>query len=71
VIGGKSHTDTIVKQVEHTRKPNDDKYADGLVMYLLDKSTGKFWRSDYTHNVNRQMLALGVCHEESLAGFHP
>lgn len=61
-----SLTDTFVKQVK-PNKPNGDKYADGGGMYLLVKTTGKYWRMDYRHLNKRKTLALGVYPEISLA----
>ncbi len=60
-------TDTFVKQVKPTGKPNGDKYSDGRAMYLLVKSTGKYWRLDYTFDEKRKTLALGVYPAVSLA----
>jgi integrase len=60
-------TDTFVKQVKHSGKPNGDKYADGQAMYLLVKATGKYWRFDYTFQEKRKTLALGVYPAVSLA----
>jgi len=61
-----SLTDTFVKQVK-PNKPNGDKYADGGGMYLLVKTTGKYWRMDYRHLNKRKTLAFGVYPEVSLA----
>ena len=60
-------TDTFVKQVKHTGKPNGDKYADGGAMYLLVKAAGKYWRMDYAQAGKRKTLALGVYPAVSLA----
>ena len=53
-------TDTFVKQVKSTGKPQGDKHTDGGGMYLLVKASGKYWRMDYAHLEKRKTLALGV-----------
>jgi hypothetical protein len=53
-------TDTFVKQVKLTGNPAGDKYADGGGMYLLVKTSGKYWRMDYRFTDNRKTLAIGV-----------
>ena len=60
-------TDTFVKQVKHSGKVAGDKYTDGDGMYLLVKAGGRYWRMDYTFQVKRKTLALGVYPELSLA----
>lgn len=59
--------DTFVRQVRHSGKPAGDKHTDGDGMYLLVKSSGKYWRMDYTFLGKRKPLALGVYPEVSLA----
>lgn len=59
--------DTFVRQVKHSGKVAGDKYADGGGMYLLVKSSGKYWRMDYRHTDKRKTLALGTYPEVSLA----
>ncbi|MFM7000544.1 MAG: tyrosine-type recombinase/integrase [Limnohabitans sp.] len=59
--------DTFVRQVKHSGKAGGDKHADGGGMYLLVKSSGKYWRMDYAHAAKRKTLALGVYPEVSLA----
>jgi len=60
-------TDTFVRQVKHSGKVIGDKYTDGGGMYLLVKTSGKYWRMDYTHATRRRTLALGVYPAVSLA----
>ncbi len=59
--------DTFVRQVKHSGKAAGDKYTDGAGMYLLVKSSGKYWRMDYSYAAKRKTLALGVYPEVSLA----
>jgi hypothetical protein len=59
-------TDTFVRQVKPST-PSGDKHADGSGMYLLVKSTGKYWRMDYRHLGARKTLALGIYPAVSLA----
>lgn len=59
--------DTFVRQVKHSGKAAGDKYTDGGGMYLLVKSSGKYWRMDYAHTGKRKTLALGVYPEVTLA----
>lgn len=59
--------DTFVRQVKHSGKAAGDKYSDGGGMYLLVKSSGKYWRMDYAHTGKRKTLSLGVYPEVSLA----
>lgn len=51
---------TFVKQVKWTGKTTGDKHSDGNGMFLLVKSSGKYWRMDYTHADKRKTLAIGV-----------
>ncbi|MDQ1833222.1 MULTISPECIES: tyrosine-type recombinase/integrase [Massilia] len=60
-------TATFVDKVKATDTPSGDKYADGGGMYLLVKSTGKYWRMDYRFEGKRKTLALGVYKDVSLA----
>ena len=60
-------TDTFVKLVKTTDSPAGDKYADGGGMYLLVKSSGKYWRMDYRFAEKRKTLAIGVYPAVSLA----
>ena len=60
-------TDTFVRQVKPTSNPAGDKYTDGGGMYLLVKSSGKYWRMDYRFAEKRKTLAIGVYPAVSLA----
>ena len=60
-------TDTFVKQVKPTDNPAGDKYADGGGMYLLVKTSGKYWRMDYRFAEKRKTRAIGVYPAVSLA----
>ena len=60
-------TDLFVRNVKHSGAPAGDKYADGGGMYLLVKSTGKYWRMGYRFVNKRKTLALGVYPNVSLA----
>lgn len=57
---------TFVKQVPHKGSAAGEKYADGGGMYLLVKSTGKYWRMDYRFAGKRRTLAIGVYPDVSL-----
>lgn len=59
--------DTFVRQVKATGKPAGDSYADGGGMYLLVKTSGKYWRMDYRYAGKRKTLALGVYPAVTLA----
>lgn len=60
--------DTFIKNsTKHSGKASGDKYADGAGMYLLVKSSGKYWRMDYRFVEKRKTLALGIYPEVSLA----
>lgn len=59
--------DTFVRQVKPTGKPSGDSYADGGGMYLLVKTSGKYWRMDYRFAGKRKTLALGVYPAVTLA----
>jgi integrase len=60
-------TDKFIKNAKPTGKPTGDKHADGGGMYLLVKTTGKYWRMDYRYDGKRKTLALGVYDIVSLA----
>jgi len=60
-------TDTFVRQVKPTSNPAGDKYTDGGGMYLLVKSSGKYWRMDYRFADKRKTLSIGVYPAVSLA----
>lgn len=60
-------TATFVDKVKPTGAASGDKHADGGGMYLLVKSTGKYWRMDYRFDGKRKTLALGVYKDVSLA----
>ena len=60
-------TATFVDKVKATGAPAGDKHADGGGMYLLVKSTGKYWRMDYRFDGKRKTLALGVYKAVTLA----
>ena len=60
-------TDTFVKQVKPTGSPAGDKYSDGGGMYLLVKSSGKYWRMDYRFANKRKTFAVGVYPAVTLA----
>lgn len=59
--------DTFVRQAKPSGKPAGDTYADGGGMYLLVKSSGKYWRMDYRFAGKRKTLALGVYPAVTLA----
>ena len=59
-------TDTFVKQVKPTAKPEGNKYSDGEGMYLHVKAAGKYWRMDYRIGGKRKTLALGIYPEVSV-----
>lgn len=53
-------TDTFTRQVKHSGASAGDKYTDGEGMYLLVKSSGKYWRLNYRFGGKQKTLALGV-----------
>ena len=57
---------TFVKQVPHKGSAAGEKYANGGGMYLLVKSTSKYWRMDYRFAGKRKTLAIGVYPDVSL-----
>lgn len=59
--------DTFVRQVKPLGKPAGESYADGGGMYLLVKSSGKYWRMDYRFGGKRKTLAFGVYPAVTLA----
>jgi hypothetical protein len=59
--------DTFVRQVKPSGKAAGDKYTDGGGMYLLVKTSGKYWRMDYAHTGKRKTLALGIYPAVTLA----
>ncbi len=63
-------TDTFVKKVKWSGKPNGDKYTDSKSLYLHVKEAGKYWRMAYRFNGKQKTLALGVYPEVSLAKAH-
>ena len=60
-------TDTFVKNTKPTDSPTGDKYRDGGGMYLLIKTSGKYWRMDYRFAGKRRTIALGVYPAVTLA----
>ncbi|MCB4809703.1 tyrosine-type recombinase/integrase [Methylovorus menthalis] len=58
-------TDLAVKNADP--KPKPYKLTDGNGLYLLVKSSGKYWRFDYRFNYKRKTLALGVYPDTTLA----
>ena len=58
-------TDLAVKNAD--LKPKPYKLTDGNGLYLLIKSSGKYWRFDYRFNYKRKTLALGVYPDTTLA----
>lgn len=60
-------TDTSIKLLKHKGSAAGEKYADGGGMYLLVKSTGKYWRMDYRFEGKRKTMAIGVYPDVSLA----
>lgn len=60
-------SDTFVRQVKHSGSPAGDKHTDGDGMYLLVKSSGKYWRLNYRFGGKQKTLALGVYPEVTLA----
>lgn len=61
-------TDIAARKAQHSGKAAGDKHADGQGMYLLVKSSGKYWRMNYRFEGKHKTLALGVYPEVSLAG---
>lgn len=57
----------IKNSTKHSGKAAGDKHTDGAGMYLLVKTSGKYWRMDYRFADKRKTLALGVYPEVSLA----
>ncbi|OQX01363.1 MAG: integrase [Thiothrix lacustris] len=53
-------TDTAVRGAKPTPEGNPKKYTDGGGLYLLVKTTGKYWRYDYRHYERRKTLAIGI-----------
>lgn len=60
-------TDTFVRQVKHTGTAGGDKHSDGEGMFLLVKSSGKYWRLGYRFEGKQKTLAIGVYPEITLA----
>lgn len=60
-------SDTFARQVKHSGAPAGDKHTDGDGMYLLVKSSGKYWRLNYRFGGKQKTLALGVYPEITLA----
>lgn len=60
-------TDTFARQVRHSGAPAGDKHTDGDGMYLLVKSSGKYWRFNYRFDGKQKTLALGVYPAVTLA----
>ena len=58
-------TDTAVRQAKPRDKPY--KISDSAGLYLLVRSTGKYWRMDYRFAGKRKTLALGVYPAVSLS----
>jgi integrase len=61
-----SLTDTFVKNVKHSGSPAGDKHSDGLAMFLLVNTGGKYWRMNYRFAGKQRTLALGVYPDVSL-----
>jgi hypothetical protein len=53
-------TDTFIRQVKHISAPAGEKYTDGQGLFLLVKSSGKYWRLNYRFSDQQKTLALGV-----------
>lgn len=60
-------TDTFIKNIKPTGAPAGDKHTDGLGLYLLVKTGGKYWRMNYRFAAKQKTLALGVYPAVSLA----
>ena len=60
-------TDTFVKNTKAKKGVAGEKYADGGNMYLLVRTTGKYWRMNYRFMGKQKTLALGVYPSVSLA----
>ena len=60
-----SLSDTAIRNAKPKDKPY--KITDGKGLYLLIRSTGKYFRFDYRFNGKRKTLALGVYPDISLA----
>lgn len=58
-------TDTAVRNAKHAEKPY--KIADSGGLYLLVKSTGKYWRMNYRFAGKQKTLSIGVYPTISLA----
>jgi integrase len=61
-------TDIAIRKMQHSGKGAGDKHADGQGMYLLVKTSGKYWRMNYRFEGKHKTLALGVYPGVSLAG---
>ena len=64
---GMALTDTFIRQVKHDGTPAGNKFTDGQGLFLLVKSSGKYWRLNYRFNDKQKTLALGVYPAVSLA----
>lgn len=64
---GMALTDTFIRQAKHDGKPAGNKFTDGQGLFLLVKSSGKYWRLNYRFNDKQKTLALGVYPAVSLA----
>ncbi|WP_394791530.1 tyrosine-type recombinase/integrase [Rhodoferax sp.] len=60
-------TDTFAKQVKHGGAAAGEKHSDGGGLFLLVKSSGKYWRLAYRFAGKQKTLALGVYPTISLA----
>ena len=60
-------TDTFVKNVKHTGSPAGDKHTDGMGLYLLVKTSGKYWRMNYRFDGKQKTISFGVYPDVSLA----
>jgi len=61
-------TDTAVRGAKPTPEGNPKKYTDGGGLYLLVKTTGKYWRYDYRHCERRKTLAIGIYPDLTVEG---
>lgn len=60
-------TDLFVRKIKHSGKPGGDKHSDGRALYLLVKSSDKYWRMNYRFEGKHRTLALGAYPDVSLA----
>lgn len=60
-------TEALIRRMAYSGNGAGDKHTDGDGMYLLVKSSGKYWRLNYRFGGKQKTLALGVYPEVTLA----